>query len=170
MSVYPRALARDIAGRARLDIASRWGQERRGYVHAVCRPSLRQGPLVSVAPLCAIMAVYRPDPLASGVTAAEPRGRELFYDSSTTRTLRRIVFLSHFLLTGKDSASPRSQLSMFSLDPSMDVFGRYRRELYRSVMSTETYLILYLWIEGVTLSDILPIVKSPAVEMIFFLK
>lgn len=52
----------------------------------------------------------------------------------------------------------------------MDVFGRYRRELYRSVMSTETYLILYLWIEGVTLSDILPIVKSPAVEMIFFLK
>lgn len=79
--------SRDPAGRARLDIASRWGQERRGYVHAVCRPSLRQGPLVSVAPLCAIMAVYRPDP-----TRAASGERSHSSGAARTRTLLRFFY------------------------------------------------------------------------------
>ena len=119
------------------------------------RPSLRLGPLVSVAPLCAIIESWPQsctDSTAMRAVSRERSWQELwqavdrrrFSDYSWSGHFLgiRISLLFHILLTKrKNSASARSRLSVFSFDTPMDVFRRSRCEWYWSVTSNETYLI-----------------------------
>lgn len=65
------------------------GQERQGYYHAACRrASLRRGPLVSVAPSCAIMAAFT-DPTRGSASAAPPDRTDSIFRFSRLLSRRR---------------------------------------------------------------------------------